>query len=69
VEISFKRKGLRISKSKTEYIQYEFDERVLKKQVDETSVRTISGNEVSEVESFKYLVGPLCKRMAVLTKM
>jgi len=32
---------------------YEFDER---KQIDETrSIMTISGDEVSEVESFKYL--------------
>jgi len=35
------------------YIEYEFDGR---KQVDETrSVMTISGNEVNEVERFKYL--------------
>ena len=48
-------KGLRINISKTEYsyIEYEYDER---EQVDETrSAMIISGVEVSEVESFKYL--------------
>jgi hypothetical protein len=46
-------KGLRINISKTECIEYEFDER---EQVDGTrSAMTISGVEVSEVESFKYL--------------
>lgn len=37
----------------TEYIEYEFDER---EEIDETrSVMTINGDEVSEVENFKYL--------------
>jgi len=46
-------KGLRIIRSKLECIKYEFDER---ERVDEIrSVMTISGDEVSKVESFKYL--------------
>jgi len=52
--LAHKAKRLRISRSKTKYIKYEFDKR---EQVDETrSVMTISGDEVNEVYSFKYLV-------------
>jgi len=59
-------KGLMISKSKTEYVEYEFDEIDY---VDETkSVMTISGDEVNEVGSYKYF-GFLYKRTVVMTRM
>jgi len=46
-------KGLRINRSKTEYIEYKFEK---KEQVNKTrSGMTIDGDEIKEVECFKYL--------------
>jgi len=53
-KLTIEEKRLKINKSKTEYIEYEFDERKLK--VDEMrSVMTVSGEELGKGESFKYL--------------
>jgi len=63
--LTLEEKGLKIIRSKTEYIKYEFDER-------EQEVKMSSGmtgeDEVKEIESFKYL-GFLYTRTGVLTRM
>jgi len=61
--LALERKGLRINISKKGHTEY--DER---EQVNKTrSVITISGDEVREAESFKYL-GSLYKKMGILTR-
>jgi len=49
--LALEEKRLRIHKSKTEYIEYEFDER---EQVNDTrSGMTVGGDEVRKFKSFK----------------
>jgi len=52
--LALKGKGLRISRSKTEYIEHDFGRR--DQEIDETRrAMTISGGVIGEVESFKFL--------------
>jgi len=44
---------LKISKNKTEYIEYVFEER--DQEIDGTRTTTVCGDVVGEIESFKYL--------------
>jgi len=51
--LALKEKGLRINRSKKEYIEYEFD---IREHINETRSRMTEGrDEVKEVESCKYL--------------
>jgi len=51
--LALEEKGLRINRSKTEYIEYKCEE---KEQIDTMRSRIIiDGDEIKEVECFKYL--------------